>query len=155
MEKKENKRAIDTAYELALKEATRKNPRLSIAAALLERAHSEGDRRATYALATWHLHGHAGYSKDLKVALALFKLAALAHHPEANFELAVCYENGEGVRKNDKRAYIHYLAAALFGDTDALTETGRCLYYGIGTNQDRKAAEVWFKKAESVGLEIR
>lgn len=147
--------ALKTEYDLALLAARRKLPDLAHVAALLESAHSSNDRRATYALATWHLYGHAGYAKNLRKAVQLLKHAANSDVTAAHFDLAVCYETGEGVKKNEARAYLHYLAAALNGDLDSLGEVGRCLFHGIGTTRDRKAAEVWFRRADAMNVHIR
>ena len=147
--------ALKTDYDLALLAVNRKRPNLARAAELLEGANAKGDRRATYALATWHLYGHAGYAKNLRKAVELLKLAASADIADAHFDLAVCYETGEGVKKNDSKAYLHYLAAALNGDLNAIGEVGRCLFHGTGTTRDRKAAEVWFRRADASGVEIR
>lgn len=147
--------ALKTDYDLALLAARRKRPDLTRAATLLESGHDKGDRRATYALATWHLYGHANYGKDSRKAIQLLKLASGADIAAAHFDLAVCYETGDGIKKNDARAYLHYLAAALNGDLDSLGEVGRCLFHGVGTTRDRKAAEVWFRRADAMDVAIR
>ncbi|UJW81302.1 tetratricopeptide repeat protein [Hydrogenophaga sp. SL48] len=142
-------------YDLALKAASRKHPDLARASALLEEAHDQGDRRATYAMATWYLFGNEVYPKNLRKAVQLLKLAAMADIASAHFDLAVSYETGQGIKKNEQAAYRHFLAAALNGDNESLTEVGRCLYYGIGIARDRKAAEVWFRRAEALGVDVR
>ena len=133
--------ALSTDYDLALLAVRRKRPDLARAATLLESGHDKGDRRATYALATWCLYGHANCAKDLRKAVQLLKLAASSDVAAAHFDLAVCYETGDGIKKNDAKAYLHYLAAALNGDLDSLGEVGRCLFHGVGTTRDRKAQE--------------
>lgn len=147
--------ALKNDYDLALQAARRKRPDLARASSLLESGHDKCDRRATYALATWYLCGHAGYAKDLRKAVQLLKLASSADISAAHFDLAVCYETGEGVKKNHSKAYLHYLAAALNGDLDSFGEVGRCLFHGVGTTSDRKAAEVWFRRADAMGVNIR
>ncbi len=142
-------------YELALKIANDPNPDFAKAGALLEAAHDSGDRRASYALATWYLCGNAAYPKNLRKAVHLLKLAAKADLASAHFDLAVSLETGSGIKKSEQAAYRHFLAAALNGDSDSLTEVGRCLYYGIGVARDRKSAEVWFRRAEALGLNVR
>ncbi|RZA15191.1 MAG: hypothetical protein EOP02_25180, partial [Proteobacteria bacterium] len=78
MDTRNSKGEKQGAYELALKAASRKRPDLIQANSLLEEAHAQGDRRATYALATWSLFGNAVRPKDLKRAVQLLKLAAKA-----------------------------------------------------------------------------
>lgn len=155
MNMKKTKDAGKSMYEQALKAACGKRPDLAQASALLEEAHEQGDRRATYALATWSLFGNAVRPRDLRKAVQLLKLAAKADLAAAHFDLAVSYETGQGVKKNEQSAYRHFLAAALNGDDDALVEVGRCLFHGIGVVRDRKVAEVWFRRADSLGVEVR
>ena len=155
MSSRKTAHVLKTDYDFALIAASRKLPDLAQAAKLLESANEKGDRRATYALATWYLYGHASYAKNPRKAVQLLKLAAAADVGAAHFDLAVCYETGEGVRKNDTKAYLHYLAAALNGDLNAIGEVGRCLFHAIGISRDRKAAEVWFRLADVMDVEIR
>jgi uncharacterized protein len=155
MTTKSIKTATKNLYELALRAASRKRPDLVRAGALLEEAHDQGDRRATYALATWYLFGNEAYPQSLRKAIQLLKLAAKADIASAHFDLAVSYETGQGIKKSEQAAYRHFLAAALNGDNDSLTEVGRCLYYGIGVGRDRKTAEIWFRRAEALGVEVQ
>ena len=152
---KETKTATQGPYELALRMASRKRPDLMQASVLLAEAPAQGDRRASYALATWSLFGNAVHRKDLRRAIQLLKLAAKADIAEAHFDLAVSYETGQGIKRDEKAAYRHFLAAALNGDDDSLAEVGRCLYHGIGVARDRKAAEVWLRRADALGVEVR
>jgi len=129
-----------------------KNDQLYIenAGYLLEIAHQKGDRRASYALATWYLHGNGKYKKDKSKAIYFLKIAADAGIPCANYDIAVCYEIGDGVKKNTRVAYKHYLSAALGGDYDAVEEVARCLHYGIGVMKDRSIAQVWYLHYERI-----
>lgn len=144
-----------SSYELALEAATSSNPDWELAKSLLEEAHQKGDHRASYALATWYLYGHGGYPIKLSKAIKMLKLAAEADIAPAHFDLAVSYETGNGIRKNTQAAYRHFLAAALNGDNDSYAEVGRCLYHGIGVARDRKSAEIWFRRADALGVEVR
>lgn len=138
-------------YAEALKRMRRKNPALDEVADLLSAAHAAGDARATYALATWHLHGRF-FRKSIRKAVALFRQAARHNVPDALFDLAICYELGEGVQKNEKTALELYLRAALQGDQQSVHEVGRCYYYGIGVKRDRDVADVWLARAEQLGV---
>lgn len=142
-------------YKLALKLMRRKRPNLLHASTLLEWAHEEGDPQATYALATWSLSGNEFYPKDLRRAVKLLKIAARADVAAAHFDLAVSYETGQGIKKNEKAAYLHYVAATLNGDAASMAEVGRCLYHGIGVSRDRKLADIWLRRAEVLGVDVR
>lgn len=144
----------DSDYELAQELIHQKIPDYQLAAALLWHSHENRDSRATYALATWHLFGSPGIKKNWLEAAKLLQLAARNGVAEAHYDLAVCYEMGRGVRRNLRCAYLHYLAAAIDGDGDAIVSIGRCLYYGVGIGVDKDAAEIWFRKADSLGIDI-
>ena len=69
-----------------------------------------------------------------------FKSAADAGHPDAAFELAICYENGEGAKKNPSKAASYYLRAYLLGRPDGAIEVSRLFYWGIGVQRNRALA---------------
>jgi len=135
-----------SAYMTALKEASKRRPDLERAYAGLTVAHGQGDVRATYALATWYLHGRH-VRRNLRKAIALLRHAAKRGYTEALFDLAVSYEKGIGIRRNERKAAECYLRCALSGGADAQYEVGRCYYYGIGFERDRRVGGIWLDVA--------
>lgn len=127
-----------TVYRRAI-ETARKEGYTRQAASLLERAHKKGDRRATYALATWFIHGKL-FQRNPKKAAGLLKLAANAGVPEALFDLAHACEVGFGVPKSKKKAVNFYIKAAEKGDMAAVDEVVRCVFWGIGVERNKKLA---------------
>lgn len=101
-----------------------------------------GNKKASYALATWYLNGF-NVRKDYKKGFSLLQ-NAIQGGRENNFilyknallDIAVCYELGNGVQKDKQKAYYYYLLAALNGDEQAKQELSRCLYHGIGIKKD-------------------
>jgi TPR repeat protein len=138
-------------YDEALRESSSNKPDYKKAFIWLRKAHHQRDRRATYALGTWYLHGRY-VKKNVMRAIRLIELAAAANVSDALFDLAVSYEKGQGVRRSEKVAARLYLEAALSGDHQAAYEVGRCLYYGIGFLKDRSQARVWFDRARALGI---
>jgi len=118
----------DKRYDDALKKARRKAAPLAEVAALLEAAHGAGDARATYALATWYLHGKF-FEQNARRAVTLLKEAARNDIVDAIYDLAVAYEEGRGVQTNPRKAVELYLRAALQGEKQSTYEVGRCYYY--------------------------
>lgn len=115
---------------------------------LLNGALEAGSGDAAYALATWYLHGKPPLvSRNLRKALALFRVAAKAGVASALYELAVCYQQGEGVKRDAGRAFQYYLQAALKGDADAVVEVARCFKYGYGIERNSAASRVFLKRA--------
>lgn len=138
---------IISFYDRALSEAKKKRPDLEMALKLLERAHAMSDFRATYAIGTWYLHGKH-VKRSIPLGTKYLKVASEHDVPSAVFDLAVSLEKGIGVKQNARKAAEHYLRAALLGEKSASYEVGRCYYYGIGFEKDRRVAKIWLREAE-------
>jgi uncharacterized protein len=142
----------ETLYRQALREATTASPNFARAAQLLEEAARLGHAKATYALATWHLFGKEPFvRRDYDEAVRLLRLAAAAGVPDAMYDLAVCYEKGKGVAKDEREAFENYLRAAIRDDAKAIFAVGRCLFWGIGVAQDQHIARLWLDRADELG----
>jgi hypothetical protein len=55
----------------------------------------------------------------------------------AMYELANCYRNGWGIKKDPVAAKQYYETAANLGDTDAMNEVAWCYVEGFGTKKDK------------------
>lgn len=138
-------------YARALSEAKKEAFDLKKIAALLEKSQRLGGGKAANALANWYIHGKY-FEKNYKKAVSYLKISVDRGVPEAMFTLALCYEKGKGTKINCRKAFECYLRAALFGDDQSIFEVGRCYYYGIGVTKDKQIADIWFSKAEAVGV---
>jgi uncharacterized protein len=68
------------------------------------------------------------------------------------FALADKYRNGTGgVSKDDRRAFMLYLAAAKAGHVEAMSMVGWCLDQAIGVDQDWAEAQKWYLAAAAKG----
>ncbi|ESK53606.1 tetratricopeptide repeat protein [Acinetobacter tjernbergiae] len=85
--------------------ANQDNPDNEQAYKLLLNAYEKGSPEATYAIATWYLHGYY-VERDLKLAFLFLKEAAGKSWPDALFDLAFSYEEGIYVKKNRKKLFI-------------------------------------------------
>lgn len=77
-------------------------------------------------------------------------------YDEAQFMLAVCYENGYGVEKgpNSRRKAVEwYKYLAQSGYVEAQYHLGLCYYKGKGVSKDVELALKWLQKAKSGGHE--
>ena len=136
-------------YEKALLLAKRgRRKYASRVVALLQAAVDCGHAQAAHALATWYIHG-IGVRRNFAHAIALEKIAARANIAPAIYNLAFAYESGRGVDKNTRKAFLLYRKGARLGDVDAMYEVGRCLFYGIGTKENKLTARRWIEKSES------
>ena len=107
-----------------------------------------GNKKASYALASWYLNGFH-VRKNYKRAFSLLKIAVeggsengFTLYKDALSDIAVCYELGNGVEKDLHKAFHYYLLSAFSGDTQALKEISRCLYYGIGVSKDEELSSI-------------
>lgn len=55
----------------------------------------------------------------------------------AIFELANCFRNGWGIKKDPVAAKEYYETAANLGDTDAMNEAAWCYLEGFGCRKDK------------------
>lgn len=142
----------ESLYRVALVEAQKGEPNYIRVHAKLQQAIRKGNPQAAYALATWLLVGKEPVVKpDHKKAVKLLRQAVAAGIADAMWDLAICYERGAGVPTNRRLAYELYLRAAIRGDSDAVMEVGRSLYWGLGTRANRKAAKIWLDRARELG----
>ncbi|KAL5121262.1 hypothetical protein ACEQ8H_000730 [Pleosporales sp. CAS-2024a] len=69
----------------------------------------------------------------------------------AMYELANCFRNGWGIKKDPAAAKQYYETAANLGDTDAMNEVAWCYIEGFGTKKDKFQAAQFLRLAESKG----
>ena len=67
------------------------------------------------------------------------------------YELGVCYEHGESVPANPRRAVYWYRKAAQAGHRRAQYNLGLCLLRGEGVKRNFDEAVAWLRKARSQG----
>lgn len=109
------------------------------------KAHSCTREGVFYAFGTW------GHKKDYSKAKPLFEKGCTAGDQDGCKELAVLYQYGRGVAKNEAKALEIYTKAC-----DAKNSTS-CYYaaelhrYGRGTAKDLNKAKAMFAKACSFG----
>ena len=79
-------------------------------------------------------------------------LAAEQGSAEAQYKLGLCYNKGQGVKKDYAEAVKWYRKSADQGNAAAQCNLGRCYYAGQGVAQDYAEAVKWFRKAAEQGL---
>lgn len=99
----ENDELIQTAREL-VKQAV---PDYEQAYKLLDIAYKQGSPEATYAIATWYLHGSHFLEQDYVKGTKYLKKAAKMKWPDAMYDLAISYEGEMYVSKNKKKAFYY------------------------------------------------
>lgn len=71
--------------------------------------------------------------------------------PVDQFNLALCYEQGDGVTQDWVKAAEWYRKAALQGDPYAQLNLGMCYVAGHGVQSDQRQAFAWFLKSAEQG----
>ena len=83
-----------------------------------------------------------------------YKLLAEQGHPGSQYNLGVCYYNGDGVPQSYADAAKWYLKAAEQGYAEAQYNLGACYYNGDGVLQNYSEAIKWFRKAARQGFAL-
>jgi TPR repeat protein len=87
-----------------------------------------------------------------KAAVRYFEQAALAGFAPSQVALADLLLKGEGVAKDERRAFGLYLLASEANYPLAYAGLGEMLMHGIGTTRDAAQAILWLKRAGSAGV---
>ncbi|RIA88009.1 hypothetical protein C1645_827011, partial [Glomus cerebriforme] len=89
--------------------------------------------------------------KDLEKAICWLQKAAESNNIDAQYNLALLYENGEKTERNLEKAFYWYQEAAENGYKDAMNSLA--IYYsnGKGTEKNLEKAFNWHQKAAEIG----
>ena len=90
--------------------------------------------------------------KDYQKAVQWFTKAAKQGSSGAQFNLAHCYYNGEGVAKDYQKAVQWYTKAAEQGDAEAQFNLALCYSKGEGVPKDYQKAVHWYTKSAEQGI---
>lgn len=89
---------------------------------------------------------------NAEMAFQRYMVAASDYgHPEAQLEVARCYQNGVGVAKNAENAVVWYKKAAEQGNAEAQCALGECYYQAFGVEKNEKEARRWYEAAATQG----
>ena len=67
-----------------------------------------GDLKSQLDLANSYFYGRTGFKKDYSLAAYWYRKAAVSGSASAQFNLALCYDGGLGVERNEMEAFRHY-----------------------------------------------
>jgi len=93
----------------------------------------------------------AAQSGDYATALKEWKPLAEQGDANAQYNLGVMYDNGQGVTRNYKKAVKWYRRAAKQGYMNAQYNLGEMYHKGVGVAQDYKEAVKWYRRAAEQG----
>lgn len=89
--------------------------------------------------------------QDETLAVELLRKAAEHGDKEAQYNLAICYNDGTGIAKDETEALGWLHKAAEQGYAEAQNRFGVCYRDGIGVSEDEREAVKWFHKAAEQG----
>ena len=96
--------------------------------------------------------GIAAYqANDLPLAYKEFLAAAKEGHADSQFNVALMYEQGIGVGKDEQEAVVWYGKAASQGKCGRAIQSGVLYENGRGTKVDFAKANEWYRKASLQG----
>ena len=90
------------------------------------------------------------YAKDVES----YRKAAKQGDAMAQYNLGVCYHEGQGVEKDYSKAVEWYRKAAEQGNARAQYNLGYCYEKGLGVEQNYTKAVEWLRKAAEQGLAL-
>lgn len=91
------------------------------------------------------------YSSRFEEAFSIYKRVAEQGNSEANYQIGIMYEKGEGVPKNPEEAVRWFRKAALQGNVSAQNSLGVRLALGKGVEKDINEAIEWITMAAKQG----
>ena len=92
--------------------------------------------------------GVAAYQAgDLPLAVKEFRAAAEAGNADAQFNMALMYERGIGVSKDEQEAVVWYQKSAKQDNSNAQFNLAVMYENGRGTTVDYYQAHLWYRKA--------
>jgi uncharacterized protein len=90
-------------------------------------------------------------ANNLPLAYQEFRTAAEQGHADSQFNVALMYEKGIGVAKDEKEAVAWYVKSAAQGNSNAQFNLGVMYENGRGTAVDFAKANEWYRKASVQG----
>ncbi|PIN09982.1 hypothetical protein CDL12_17427 [Handroanthus impetiginosus] len=118
------------------------------AIAWYRRAAELGDPAGQCNLAISYLQANPPNSKE---AIEWLYKASIASHVRAQYQLARCLHEGQGVEQSLEEAARWYLRAAEGGYVRAMYNTSLCYSLGEGLWQSHRLARKWMKRAADCG----
>ena len=117
-----------------------------------ERKERENAEKKQAEAQEWFKKGVEFYNKEQYAkAVKWCRKAAEQGFAHAQFNLGVCYDNGQGVQQDYAEAVKWYRKAAEQGVADAQNNLGVCYDNGQGVQQDYAEAVKWYRKAAEQG----
>ena len=110
-----------------------------------------GDALAQFRLGLMYVSGRDGFPQSYSKAAVWYRRAADGSSADAQCNLGVMYEDGQGVDQDYVEAAKLYLRAAMQNHAGAQNNLGLMYELGRGVRQDYAEARRWFRKSAVQG----
>lgn len=117
----------------------------------LKKAALKKDVNSMDILAELHLSGTGGAEKDFRLVKMLSLEAAAKGSAAAEFRLGILYQEGKGVKVNERKAVQYFTQAAMKAHYGAHYKLGMAYYDGKGVDADLAKAVDLFKTSATHG----
>ena len=117
----------------------------------LHAAAANNDPKALYDLATLSIEHLELINNDINIAINQLKTADKNGYPEASFELAKIYDQGNLIKQNFTEAIYWYKKSASHGNNKAMYNLASIYINGDGVDMSISQAEYWLKKSALQG----
>lgn len=114
----------------------------------------DNDPRALCARAMCYVDGKYGSEVNDSKAMKLFLKLSSSHVPEALFALAVSYDTGDGVGKDEFKALSYYLRAATLGHSEACFQVSEYFREGKHIKRDKELEIFWLERSNKDEREV-
>lgn len=118
----------------------------------LKSAAEQGDIRAQLQMSDAYLFGEYDLNVDYKQAFNWYQKAANQNDAKSQYNLAIMYLNGYGVKKVLSKSVEYYRKSALQGDADSQLQLGIRYLNGEGVEKIYKLQKSGFKKQNYPGI---
>jgi TPR repeat protein len=121
------------------------------ACGLFEAASVRGSAEATAWLGGCYLYGRGVEKRDIARGVSLIQAAAQAGDAAGLMFLGVLYESGSGIKRNYRKAAVHFSMAATKGYAPAYARLGQLYLRGRGVSKNIQTAFELFKEGAQMG----
>lgn len=118
------------------------------------KAAEQGYAKAQNIVGRYVEEGWAGVTKNAEIAVEWYRKAAEQGYDVAQYNLAMCLENGDGCVVNMNESVKWYREAGKQGHADAQYRLARVLFGGCGYQENKAEAFGWYKKAAEQNIVI-
>ena len=113
------------------------------------KAAKRGNAEAQRAIEEWNEYNNFwDYNEEEKRLRKVMKQG----NADAQYNLGMCYEKGDGVKENIKKAMDLYQSSAIQGYSKAQCRLGFFYKKGFGIERNNEKAALWYHKAAEQGL---